>query len=479
MPDCKISPVWVGGCCGFWLLAAAHPLAAQDRPRTDQTDAFINQQRLIEEQTRQAFDDTVPATQRVGLDYGGWYSFHLFLSDDGLNSSRTYRRNDLRLWTRITIDRGAHEIFARARLTFLDFNTGDSFDGDDDDWEGPNLERGFYRFDLRRALSAYANRDVSYNLQFKIGRDLVTFGTGYALSTPLDHVELQAEFADLQLRGIAGRTVGSAQDFDLTRYTSRTRRAFFGLEARYLGSERHEPFAYVLWQADHNHDTFPHPLQGTDYDSFCVGVGSEGELLDNLRYSTEWVYETGRSYGHRRFAKRDVIQAWAFDTELEYLFDAPTQPRASLEYMFASGDSGRLDSPTDAIGGNRRDFTDTGFIGFGWRDTGLSFAPRLSNMHVWRCGASFFPFAAGRRVDRLEVGSDVYLYWKHHRDAAVSDFTANIQSGYLGSEIDLFANWEITTDLFWTARYGLFFPGSAFDDRTTRTFLLVGVTWSF
>jgi len=42
-------------------------------------------------------------------------------------------------------------------------------------------------------------------------------------------------------------------------------------------------------------------------------------------------------------------------------------------------------------GGNTRG-DDTSFVGFGYRDTGLSFAPRLSNIHVWRLGASFIPF---------------------------------------------------------------------------------------
>ena len=354
-----------------------------------------------------------------------------------------------------------------------------AYDGNDDDWEGPNLERGYYRFDLQRALAAYAGRRVPYNFQFKIGRDLTTFGTGYVLSTPLDQVLLTAEAANVRLTGLIGRTVGSAEDFDRTRYTTRTRRAFFGVEARYLGLERHEPFAYVLWQRDHNDDTFPHPLQEYDYDSFYVGLGSEGELIDNLRYSTEWTYESGRSWGDRRFLYRDVIDAWAFDAQLEYLFDAPTRPRASLEYMFASGDEDRLLSPTDTVGGNREDFKNTSFVGFGWRDTGLSFAPTLSNIHVWRGGASFFPLPGSRRFDRLELGSDSFLHWKHHRAAAVSDPTATVQSGYLGWEIDVFANWEITSDLFWTTRYGLFFPGQAFEDRTTRTFLLVGVTWSF
>ena len=79
----------------------------------------------------------------------------------------------------------------------------------------------------------------------------------------------------------------------------------------------------------------------------------------------------------------------------------------------------------------------------------------------------------------MELGTDWFLYHKHHRDGAVSDFTANVQSGYLGWEMDYFANWKIASDVSWTVRYGLFFPGSAFSDRTTRTFLLTGVSWNF
>jgi hypothetical protein len=37
----------------------------------------------------------------------------------------------------------------------------------------------------------------------------------------------------------------------------------------------------------------------------------------------------------------------------------------------------------------------------------------------------------------------------------------------------------LTSDLAWTARFGSFFPGKAYSDRTTRTFVLVGVTYSF
>ena len=44
---------------------------------------------------------------------------------------------------------------------------------------------------------------------------------------------------------------------------------------------------------------------------------------------------------------------------------------------------------------------------------------------------------------------------------------------------DRIASWAITNDLSWTARYGLFFPGDAFSDQSSRSFFLTGMTWSF
>lgn len=464
---------WVGGA----LLAAgfgpASPSAAQDR------DAFLQQQRRLDDQIRADRNlDRSPA-DRVFLDYGGWYSFHLFLFDDGIEPSRTFRRHDLRVWTRFQLDEGAHELYLRGRLSFLDFNAGDSYDGDDDDVEGMNLERGTYRFDLARAAGVYGWTAAEANVIVFAGRDLVEIGTGLTLSTPLDHVDIRLETAEWRLRGLVGRTVGSTQDIDLTRPADRTRRAFFGAELSYTAPQRHEPFVYVLWQRDHNGETYPTPLQEFDYDSFYVGAGSTGELSPRLMYRAEWAYESGRSFGDRAFMRSDVIRAWGANAQLEYQFPGDYRVRATLEYLFGSGDADRQLSPTDAIGGNVRGNEDTGFNAWGYRDTGLSFAPRYSNVHLWRAGAAWYPWPRDPRLDGVEVGLDALLYHKHHRSGAVSDPTAARTSGYLGSEVDAYVNWAITRDVSWTARVGVFFPGDAFDGRTARPFFLTGVTWSF
>ena len=55
-----------------------------------------------------------------------------------------------------------------------------------------------------------------------------------------------------------------------------------------------------------------------------------------------------------------------------------------------------------------------------------------------------------------------------------------IQETEEGHEIDVYMNWRIASDLFWTIRYGVFFPGGAFTTtKSSRHFLFTGVTWSF
>lgn len=444
------------------------------------SSAFLQRQRSLDRENQRKLQQDLPMAQRFRVDWGGWYNSYFFLFDDGEESSRTLRQNELRLWASFNADRGIHQGYARLRMTYNDWNAGDSFTPNEDDLDGPNLERGWYTLDIAKALRLYGGVEKPFELKFKIGRDLVHIGTGFALDVPLDHFMFQGEVFDFQTTLIGGWTPSSTENIDRSRpVADHSDRHFWIVEERYLGWAEHEPFVYVAWQDDHTSEDPPEPFQQFRYDSRYVGFGSTGELVDNLRYSTEWVIQRGRSYSDQRFIKRNRIKAWGFDHRLDYLFRHKTKPVISAEWLFASGDANRLGSPTNAIGGNRNDKTDRSFVGFGFRDTGLSFAPRLSNIHVWRLGGSFRPLPDVHAAKELELGTDWYLYYKNRSSAAVSDGLANRQSGYLGWEMDYFANYRILTDLAWTVRFGAFFPGKAFSDRTTRTFLLTGITWSF
>ncbi len=468
------------------LTAGSTALAQLGLDDTGSRTAFLERQRALERENEQKLQLELPPAQRFRVDWGGWYNFYFFLFDDGVESSRTLREYDLRLWASLSADRGIHQGYVRMRTTFDDWNHGDQFgvglneSAREDDLDGPNLERGWYQFDLAKALRSYGDLEGDYELKFKIGRDLVSVGTGYAIDLELDHVMVQGELLDFQTNFIAGKTPSSTQNIDRSLpVAGHSRRCFYIIEERYVGWDEHEPFVYIAWQDDHTKEDPRDPLQGFRYDSTYVGFGSVGELIDNLRYSSEWVIERGRDYNFERFLKKTDIKAWAFDHQLDYFFQHKTKPVLSAEWMFASGDANRLGSPTDAVGGNRNDFVDRGFIGFGFRDTGLAFAPRLSNIHVWRLGTAFRPLPDIEVLRDLELGTDWYLFYKNRSSAAVSDGLADQQSGYLGWEMDYFANYRIFSDLSWTVRFGSFFPGDAFSDQTTRTFLLTGITWSF
>ena len=73
------------------------------------------------------------------------------------------RQYELVGYGRINFD-NAHELFVRGVTRYNDFNEGDSFDGDGDEWVEPRLERFHYRFDLARSLAAYDGKVIDDNV---------------------------------------------------------------------------------------------------------------------------------------------------------------------------------------------------------------------------------------------------------------------------------------------------------------------------
>ncbi|NLE29731.1 MAG: alginate export family protein [Phycisphaerae bacterium] len=448
----------------------------------DRTASYVNQQRQVEEEVRQQLDRDLPLTQKVLFDWGGWFGSYLFMFDDAIKN-RTLRRQDVRLWGSLNADQGIHQAYIRLKLSYDDFNHNDSYTGNDDDFEGPNLDRGWYQLDLAKLLRKHGGVDLPIDLSVKAGRDYVMFGTGYALSMPLDAVQITTGLGDIKIDTLLGKTISSYDNLDTSRPDpSRSDRCFYGVQARYTGFQKHEPFIYYFEQNDRQHDGWPFLWkQKWDYDSKYLGFGSTGEITPTLRYSGEFVFQQGRSYADKQWTGTEPIDAYGWDLELIYTPRWSTRPRFSLEYMFAGGDADRLLSPTNSVIGNLAGTSDKSFNAFGYRNTGLALAPDLSNLHIWRLGGSFFPLDkhSSDWLRKFELGTDFFLYHKNRTAAAISDPFANTAHGFVGWEMDYYINWRLTSDLSWTIRYGIFFPGSAYTNEESRNFFLTGFTWSF
>ncbi len=414
----------------------------------------------------------------MDFQWGGWLEYYAFNFNDGVQTSRNMQRPALWAWTRLRLDDGAHEIYARMKLRYSYYNPGDEIDRQED-WEGPDFDQVWYQIDVGKALRLSRPSDP-LQLKARVGRQTVVFGTGYALDLPMDAVLLDAKVYDLRVQGLIGKSIGSYPNIDRSfPVRNHSDRMFYGVQAAYEGWQRHVPFIYALWNEDFTDERPQDWLQKYLYDSFYLGGGFRGELAHNLNYWLEGVFESGRDYGDGDFWRRDYIEALGWDAGIEKLFDVPMRPRLAAEYMFASGDGGRIFSPTNAAGGNRGDRRDSGFVGFGLRDTGIALAPTMSNLHVWKAGGALAPLERVELFRNLEVGTNWFLYHKNQARGAISDPTATQFEGYVGWEMDYFINWRLSSDLSWTIRWGEFFPGSAYRDQDCRHLLFTGVTWSF
>jgi len=471
--------IGVGVIATVLLMLVGGTSAQAQEGRGEAEDRFFRQQRMVDEQAQQERRQTAPVQSLLDFQWGGWIDYYVYHFDDGQQRSRFGQRPGLALWTRATIDQGAHEVFARMRLRYTWFRDGDEIDRQED-WFGPDFEQVWYQIDVGRAFRLNRPSDP-LQLRARIGRQNVVFGTGYALDLPMQAVLLDARLYDFRVHGLFGKSIlNYPNPIDRSEpVDSHSDRLFYGVQVSYEGFRRHVPFVYALWNNDRTDERPKDAFQNYSYDSFYLGAGARGELAHNLTYWIEGVLESGHSYGDGQFLRRDYIAAYGWDIGIEKRFDVLTHPRVVGEYMFASGDGDRLWSPTNADGGNRGGRRDTSFAAFGFRDTGISLAPTMSNLHVWRVGASFTPLERYELLRQLELGTNWFLYAKHRTHGAISDPLADNFSGYVGWEMDYFINWRLSSDLSWTLRWGTFCPGSAYQDQHTRHFLLTGVTWSF
>lgn len=469
------------------MAGAANTLVAQNR--TERFDRQLEQ----DQRSSSLVNDLLSAGERSFFDYGGYLSVDYLSLDDPFGQNHVRRSYELIGYGRLNID-DVHEFFLRTRFRFEEFHVGDSFDGDDEETEF-QIDQAFYRFDSLRFNTAYRGRTLEEGFVLQAGRQFVYWGNGLTLNQDVDGLAVQLQSRQWQVDLLAGVSVPETVDFDLSRpdFDDDTRRGFFGAMLTATGTPRHRPYVYVLVQRDHNDDG-PVNIGGYntafEYNSYYLGIGARGSLTDRLVYSLEGAWEGGNALSNSfnqaaggsppppvEPQTYERIEAWGLDARLDYLLADAHRSRLTGEAIVTSGDPDRLQT-SNTFGGNLTDTTDRAFNAFGLLNTGLAFSPAASNLTALRLGASTFPGRGVHALERLQLGIDVFYYAKTDADAPIEEPTAD--GHFLGWELDLFLNWQVSSDVSLAARYGIFFPSERIlSDQDPRHLFFIGMTFAF
>ena len=78
----------------------------------------------------------------------------------------------------------------------------------------------------------------------------------------------------------------------------------------------------------------------------------------------------------------------------------------------------------------------------------------------------------------MQVGADFFVFNKMNREGGIDETT--FDGRYLGVEPDVYLNWQMTSDVTLSLRYGVFFPnGDVVQEDDVRHFFFGSVTFAF
>ena len=479
---------------GFVLFSSSLAMAQVDETRNIGQVNRLQELQQFEQDTRLRADTEIPPTQRALLDYGGYFSPQYFSIDDASHNNHGLREYDLVGYVRANFD-GANEFFVRGRTQYNDYNNGDSFDQFGSHLVRPDVDRAYYKFDLRQAELAYNHTAINGDILFEGGRDLVYWGNGLVLAETVDGVMPVFSAGPLSLSTVAGVTPTRTVDIfpDRPSFDFDTRRGFYGGMLSLAVGQQH-PYIYGLLQrdynGDHNTSVIGNITTNYSYNSEYLGVGSAGPISDHFRYGIESAVEFGSTLSDssalaatgiglvQAHQTRDDIRAYASDAKIDYVPQDEHNSRLSTEFIFATGDRDRGLTNT-TFNGNKAGTPDRAFNAFGLLNTGLAFAAPTSNLLVLRLGASTFPLPSNELLHRFQIGTDIFVFGRPNTAAPIDEPT-NGSSSYLGWEPDIYVNWQVVSDVTIALRYGVFVPNSStFTETAARQFLYLGATFAF
>ena len=450
------------------LFLALHAALAQQSGESASLRLQEQDRQIADEDTRilKSTEDKPEKPEDEGkdfyLDYGVWLLFdyrHYSEMDNDKELEDWIKQMyvlDTRVWAR-AVYQNMFILYGRLRNTYIwKPVVSNDYSGIGDDFEGPIVDS------LYGTLYLHTRYNIPFTL--KVGRQFLTLGRGIVYSDMHDGIEAKYIIGDnMMIKGFASKTTEFEDniDYSVPGYQDEGDRQFFGAEGSVILGNN-VIYVYGMIQRDYSHENPEDTRQNYTYDSEYVGAGLTGKY-PYVSYWFEGIKEYGKSYtdATQTALERRDIDAWAIDTGLKVKLDWYSHPVLDAEVAIGSGDKHRQ-RVTNTVDGNSGG-KDTNFLYFGAFNAGYALAPRLSNMHIYKFGITFKPLEFIPHVgENIAVGAKFYFYRKDRMEGGIYDVDATEPSPDIGEEIDGFVHWKVYENFYLTARYGIFFPGSAY-----------------
>jgi hypothetical protein len=256
-------------------------------------ERFNRQQQLqqYELDTRMQANEDIPPSQRLLLDYGGYFSPQYFSIDDANNDNHGLREYDLVGYLRANFD-GANEVFLRGRVQYNDYNPGDSFDGFGSRVVNPDFDRAYYKFDLQQYESAYQRQTTRRRYHFRGRPGFRLLGQRPDARPGRRWRDTVVQVEELDTDDRRRRDAHAHVDFEPDRpaFDYDTRRGFYGGLLSVAVGPAH-PYVFGLIQRDynvnHNLSVVGPITTRYSYNSDYLGAGISGSLSDHFAMASK------------------------------------------------------------------------------------------------------------------------------------------------------------------------------------------------
>ncbi len=453
-----------------------------------QAQDFVD--KLVREQREEKSAEFPEIKEHLYFDLGFWYKFgfyHYELPGSGFTEhGHTLRTHSLYAWSDFVLDK-THRLYARVNTLSLDYSKGDGARRDHRIYK-PRLDMGFYEYRTEKEKGV---EDPVKKFRFRLGRQLLKLGSGFTYSKVHDGISTNISLEILDTTFFFAQSIPSENNIDQSKPGSkRQRRNFYGAQVELKRWANHTPYVYLLLQRDRQGENPDMPWANYIFHSNYFAIGSKGSIGKNVKYHAECILCSGQRHADSFFmplCPKENIRARGFDSKIEYVLGGPMNMVFALQYMFGSGDKDRI-SPTDTDFGNESGTDDKVFVPFGHAETGYALYPLVANLHVYRLSFSFMPLKRDKTFSKLRLGAALIDLQKDKRGGGISTRVAQaLENKDVGWEFDLFAHWEVYSDLLLTVKYGHFQPVNAFARRSAfqggmrrqLDYFFLGMTYSF